>query len=272
MPSRRKGRAAERLLVAALASALVAIAGCEQRVHVTATLEVAVRDPAGMPVAGAGVAFRSIKIVDGAELARSEFMFSRATGSDGRTSFEVGYNVDSSEDILLQAWTGDATNLDAELITGPEAQALAGDVGFTAITRSVVLTECPMDAPSFCDGACIDSRNDRMNCGGCGVICPVDCLDSECIPCSNGNGTWTLGGDCPVASCVVAQTTCGGTITCTDPGGTTATPVAISLSDGGATFSTDDATCTITLSGDTMSGTCTALLLSCDVTGTRTRP
>ena len=254
-------------LVASLA--LLALTACEPRVHVTATLEVRVVDPVGAPVPGTLVSFHSAKVSEGAEIGHSVFDMSRTTGDDGRCSFTVGYNLTPSEDVTLEAWSGNATNRDRELITGEEAQARSADTELVVITRSLELIACPTETPDLCSASCVDLRSDRMNCGACGHACAVDCLESACIPCSNVAGAWTTTGDCPVSGCTVTQDTCGGTIVCTDSEGMPTDPQAITVGDGTLSFGATLGTCTITVHGDTFSGECGNSLVSCSVAGTR---
>ena len=75
---------------------------------------------------------------------------------------------------------------------------------------------CAAPTPDRCDGTCVDLQSDRNHCGTCNNDCETDCLNGACISCQNVNGRWTVvGGDCPVAYCVIAQNaSCGGTVTC----------------------------------------------------------
>lgn len=248
---------------------LLVLAACESRVHVTATLEVRVVDPAGAPVPGTLVSFHSAKVSEGTELGHSVFDMSRSTGDDGRCSFTVGYNVTTSEDITLEAWSGNGSNRDRELITGEEAHARSADTDLVVITRSLELIACPTETPDLCSARCVDTQNDPMHCGTCGHACAVDCLGGDCIPCSNVAGAWTTTGDCPVRSCTVTQDTCGGTIVCIDDGGMPTDPQAITVGDGTLSFSASLGTCTVTVRGDSFTGTCGNALLECSVSGTR---
>jgi hypothetical protein len=248
---------------------LLTLAACEQRVHITATLEVRVVDPAGAPVPGTLVSFHFAKVSEGNELGHSVFDMTRTTGDDGRCSATVGYNLTPSEDVTLEAWSGNGSNRDRELITGEEAHARSADTDLVVITRSLELIACPTETPDLCGARCVDTRSDRTNCGTCGHGCSLDCLEGDCIPCSNVTGVWTTSGDCPVRSCTVTQDTCGGTIVCIDDGGMPTGPQAITVGDGTLSFSASLRTCTITVRGDSFTGTCGNALLECSVSGTR---
>lgn len=248
---------------------LLALTACESRVHVTATLEVRVVDPAGAPVPGTLVSFHSAKVSEGTELGHSVFDMSRTTGDDGRCSFTVGYNLTPTEDVTLEAWSGNGTNRDRELITGEEAHARSADTDLVVLTRSLELIACPTETPDLCGVGCVDVRSDRMHCGACGHACAVDCLEGDCVPCSNVAGTWSTSGDCPVRSCTVSQDTCSGTIVCTDADGMPTDPQPITVGDGTLAFGASLGDCNITVHGDAFSGTCGNALVSCSVAGTR---
>ncbi len=248
------------------------LAACDsKRVHVDVVADVLVNDPATVPVAGTLVTFRSVKIVDGEELGRSQFTLSKSTGSDGHASFTVGYNVTTDEAVLLEASTGNGTNLQTKRISGTEIHGLAAltDLGIAVVTPLLILVECPQANPDYCGGTCRNVKHDKEHCGKCGHACAVDCLDGSCIPCSSAVGTWTITGDCPTKECTVTQDTCGGSIVCTKADGSKTDPATINAGDGTLNFEASLGSCDIKLTGNTFNGECGTSLISCSVSGTR---
>ncbi len=258
-------------IVGAMLIAMAFVACDKKRVHVDVVTEVLVHDPAAAPLAGRLVTFRSVKFVDGDELDRSIFDLTRTTGQDGKAVFTVGYNVTTDEDVAVEAFTGNGTNKERELVTGGEILAIAAttEVGIVTVTRGLVLVDCPTDKPDYCAATCTNVRHDKANCGTCGHPCQVDCLEGSCIPCSSAVGTWTITGDCPVKACTVTQETCGGSVVCTKGDGSLTDPAAIVAGNGTLTFGASLGTCDVALTGDSFTGSCGNELVSCDVSGAR---
>lgn len=131
---------------------------------------------------------------------------------------------------------------------------------------------CAAPTPDVCGGRCVDRRSDPRHCGACGNECETDCLNATCISCQNTNGRWDIvGGDCPVAYCVIAQNLeCGGTVSCYDAAGELAGTGTVEVFDGSVLFSATAGSCNLDVRGDTANGPCTALGLGCTVSAVRT--
>jgi len=135
---------------------------------------------------------------------------------------------------------------------------------------------CAAPTPDRCGGDCVDLRSDPQHCGACNDGCETDCLNGACISCPNVNGRWEIvGGDCPVAYCVIGQNaSCGGSVTCFDDMGEAAGSGTVDVFDGSVLFSATAGSCNLDVSGDTANGPCTALgglVGSCTVNAVRVR-
>lgn len=131
---------------------------------------------------------------------------------------------------------------------------------------------CGAPTPDLCDGVCVDRSSDRQHCGACGNDCETDCLNGTCISCQNASGRWDIvGGDCPVAYCVIAQNLeCGGTVSCYDAMNELAGNGSVDVFDGSVVFSATAGSCNLDLTGDSASGPCTSLGITvCNVTARR---
>jgi len=135
---------------------------------------------------------------------------------------------------------------------------------------------CAPPTPDRCDMTCVDLRSDPDHCGACDNACETDCLNGACIACPNVSGRWEIvGGDCPVAYCVIGQNAeCGGSVTCFDSMGEAAGSGTVEVFDGSVLFDAAAGSCNLDLAGDTANGPCRAfggLAGSCTVNAVRVR-
>lgn len=78
---------------------------------------------------------------------------------------------------------------------GGTACAPQGDAGVADASTYGCVTTCPSNAPSLCNGQCVDEQTDIQNCGGCGQACPITCTSGVCLKAvaiaasSQGSGT-----------------------------------------------------------------------------------
>lgn len=131
---------------------------------------------------------------------------------------------------------------------------------------------CPSDAPTECDGVCVDTSDDPLHCGACGNDCQTDCLRSSCISCPNVDGRWEItGGDCSVAYCVISQNdSCGGTVACFNAMGEQEGSGTVDVFDGSVRFSATAGSCNLDLAGNNANGPCSSLGLEvCSVQARR---
>ncbi len=135
------------LIILSAACGCTELAGVTENeaVHVTAILEVTVIDKSGDPVANVPVDFYSAKYTGTAIKENSEFRLSRATESNGKTSFSVGYNLHKTagyppvpETVAMTASIPGEISGSAG-ITYDEASAQAGGAGAAVVTKTVTL-------------------------------------------------------------------------------------------------------------------------------------
>lgn len=136
----------------------------DNAIHVTATLEVWVVDQNGNPIPDKMVYFNGISWIDKDP---NEIMLEKRTGSDGKASFTIGYNLINNKEKFTRLGSPNyvdylamgATTVDVRysdrgniktyidrywtdhwtVITYPQASAQAGDLKYAAITKRLKL-------------------------------------------------------------------------------------------------------------------------------------
>jgi hypothetical protein len=116
-----------------------------------------------------------------------------------------------------------------------------------------------------------DTTGDDGDDGDDGVDPPDAAPADGPSACANLSGSWTISGQCGADLCTISQTNCDLTsVSCVSGANSTSGQVTGNMfSYTGESGGGVDSTCSGTVSGDTMTGSCTVGIGTCTFTGTR---
>lgn len=135
---------------------------------------------------------------------RVEATHKDGTVGSGVVKLTTSAGVVESSSVKLDAFGTATTNFSCSLEDDPGCKSLVTVTGewrgLTSDVQVKMIERCP--GRKWCTSACVDTKSDWHNCGGCGVQCsPTQaCVNSTCVPCPgddcDGDGWSPAQGDC----------------------------------------------------------------------------
>ncbi|WP_370575922.1 hypothetical protein [Methanomethylovorans sp.] len=129
----------------------------EEKIHVTAIIEVLVLDENGKPMDGEKVHFMSVKYIGISPYGDSKTQLDDWTDPSGKVEFTVGYDLikDESRGYPVPESIGTVASIDGATdsvgFNYQEAESQAGGTGMAVITKKIVLVKPGYNMPNYDD-------------------------------------------------------------------------------------------------------------------------